>query len=213
MPNDLIKSSNNVDAIDPYSSQEIAISLRKYLISGNKKEEEQLVSQLNNNPGILQRLFPTKGQRDLQRMDSAKLAKIRANDTEIMDLHNTLYVESIKIQTYQIVEIEKERSRSVVTVHKLKFLEELSRMADVKVKEIIHTITASQKEMQKKFRDDMREHKVEFSDPDDAEFLEASIKQTRFAMGVHMEITEKMLQDTVSAIKTKAAQLTVELKS
>jgi hypothetical protein len=212
MLNKIVAKSANNEAIDPYKSQEIAQSLRKYLVSGSKQEEESLVNQLNSNFNILQRFFPTKGQTSVMKMNTERLAAIRKNETEIMNLHHDLYVEALQVQKYQIIEIEKARAGSIVTAEKLQFLETLNKIAVEKVESIIATTGESRKKMNMKFLGDMREHKANFSDPDAVEFLELSMTQTRQEMAAHMEVTEQMLSDTVSAIKSKSTEMALHLK-
>lgn len=188
MSNDLIQNGNT-EIKEAYAAKDVAQSLRKYLVTGGQTDEADLIEKLNDNPGFLQRFFPTAGQRIAGRVNAEALQQIRKNKAEIMSAHHAMYLESVKLQ-----------ANAIIQGLGLHLQEQLSAFAMEKIESIQLSIASSEKRMLDKI---MGQYADAERYVNNKKVYDAAIKSADKHLSITMEATEELLNGTIGALKNR----------
>ncbi len=189
MANEIV-SKEGTEISAAYAGKDVAQSLRRYLETGDTKEEQRLVTELNANPTFWGRFFPTEGQKISRSISAETLRQIGKNKNEIMAAHHAMYIESTKAQANAVIR--------GLGVH---LQEQLSTFVMNKIENIEKTIQESESRMLDRIMDKYAEAEKYKSN---AKVYDAAIKSADKHLSVAMKASEELLDGTIDALQAKA---------
>ena len=164
-----------------------AKDLREYAFSKDKKKEQELIEVLSTRPTLMERFFPTQGQKISRDLAAKRLQQLIENDMQVVELHQRVYMQAAEI----IAEVQLTKLGGEAAA-------EIARTFVVIKEETFKTIQDSTKRTRKDLFDRKREAEVDYAG--DEEFLKDALDEIKLLKDMNMKSTENLVNKLMASL-------------
>jgi hypothetical protein len=193
---------NLMQALDAPTLKEAAISLRTYAMSKDSRSEQQLLDLLNKRPSLMQRLFPTQGNKIAQKVAAEDLQQLVANRQAVVQAHHEAYLAAIKCEANANLAVMEREAKAMGAAHAVQLQKKLAAFVSRNIAEITQQITEDSERI---LRD--LDAKYETAGKLSERTREKQIKVIDQSIDIHMKATESLLNGVITALNSQALLL------
>lgn len=188
MANELLSPADEEKKNNAKISMRAAQELREYGMSKDKKKENELIELLSTRPTLMEKFFPTSGQKISREIAAKRLQQIAENDMQVIELHQRVYMEAA--ETIASVEITHLRADAAGAI---------AAHFAVRREETLKIINDSTDRTRKDLMARKLQAKIDFGD--DEEFLEDALKEITLTRTMTMKSTEDLIDRLLLSLK------------
>lgn len=164
-----------------------ADDLRKYAINGDPQKESDLIELLSKRPTLMQRFFPTQGQKLSEELAVQRLRQLRKDSDAVMALHQATYLQAANtIATVQLKKLGTDGQAALVAHYQMR-KEETEKIILDSERRIRKDLFARKKEAEEDYADD-------------DEFLQHALGEIRLVADANMQSTKKLIDGLLAVL-------------